>query len=136
MVWLNNHTQYVATQLWLLFKATLIAQSYSYWHIFDRFSIHWGWLLLDRFSKPPWSIEIPLHAFHFSLFFTCFASFYYLVIHSILFHYILTFIWIPCAPLIIFMFLGWSFITSCTLCQLWQKGGKCGFFFRFYMLRG
>ena len=35
------------------------------------------------------------------LFFTCFASFYYLVIHSILFHYIHAFIWISCAPLII-----------------------------------
>ena len=35
------------------------------------------------------------------LFFTCFASFYYLVIYSILFHYIHAFIWISCAPLII-----------------------------------
>ena len=34
-------------------------------------------------------------------FFTCFASFYYLVIHSILFHYIHVFIWISCTPLII-----------------------------------
>ena len=34
------------------------------------------------------------------LFFTCFASFYYLVIYSILFHYIHAFIWISCAPLI------------------------------------
>ena len=37
-----------------------------------------------------------------NLFFTCFASFYYLVIHSILFHYIHAFLWIHCAPLIIF----------------------------------
>ena len=29
------------------------------------------------------------------------ASFFYLVIHNILFHYIHAFIWIPCAPLII-----------------------------------
>ena len=35
------------------------------------------------------------------LFFTCFASFYYLVTHSILFHYIHAFIWISYAPLII-----------------------------------
>ena len=34
-------------------------------------------------------------------FFTCFASFYYLVICSILFHYIHAFLWISCAPLII-----------------------------------
>ena len=35
----------------------------------DNFStnrpINRGWLLLDRFSTPPRSIEIPLHAFHF-----------------------------------------------------------------------
>ena len=36
------------------------------------------------------------------LFFTYFASFYYPVIHSILFHYIHVFIWISCIPLIIF----------------------------------
>ena len=35
------------------------------------------------------------------LFFTCFASFFYLVIHSILFHYIHAFIRISCAPMII-----------------------------------
>ena len=40
------------------------------------------------------SVETLLHA----LFFTCFASFIYLVIHSILFYYIHAFIWIPCAP--------------------------------------
>ena len=54
----------------------------------------------------------------------CFASFYYLVIYSILFHYIHAFIWISCAPLIIVMFLEWSFLVSCTLCQSWQKGGE------------
>ena len=37
------------------------------------------------------------------MFFTCFASFYYLVIHSILFHYIHAFIWILGTPLIIFV---------------------------------
>ena len=30
----------------------------------------------------------------------------------------------PWSSLIIFMFLGWSFIVSYTLCQLWQKGGE------------
>ena len=35
------------------------------------------------------------------LFFIYFASFFYLVIHSILFHYIHVFLWISCAPLII-----------------------------------
>ena len=73
-------------------------------------SIHWDFFL---------------HA----LFFTCFASFCYLVVHSILFHYIHAFLWFPCAPLIIFMFLRWSFLTSCTLCQSWQKGGEYVLFF-------
>ena len=58
------------------------------------------------------------------LVFHMFASFYYLVIHSILFHYIHAFIWISYTPLIIFMFLRWSFIASCTLCQSWQKRGE------------
>ena len=58
------------------------------------------------------------------LFFTCYASFFYLVIHSIFVHHIHAFIWILCTPLIIFMFLGWSFIASCTICQSWQKGGE------------
>ena len=30
----------------------------------------------------------------------------------------------PWSSLIIFIFLGWSFIASCTLCQSWQKGGE------------
>ena len=49
-------------------------------HILDKFSIHQGWLLLDRFLTPPRSIEIPLHAFHFSLFYI-----FFLCVHSILF---------------------------------------------------
>ena len=53
---------------------------------------------LDSSSTASQSVEILLHA----LFFTCFASFFYPVIHSILFHCIHAFIWIPCAPLIIF----------------------------------
>ena len=90
--------------------------------------------LFLSFSTTSRSIKILLHA----LFFTCFASFYYLVIHSILFHHFHAFIWILCTPLIIFIFLGWSFLASCTICQSWQKGGEivenmC-FFLRFYML--
>ena len=53
--------------------------------------------MLSTSSIASWSVVTPLH----ELFFTCFASFYYLFIHSILFHYIHAFIWIPCAPLII-----------------------------------
>ena len=58
------------------------------------------------------------------MFFTCFASFCYLVIHNILFHYIHAFIWILCTPLIIFIFLGCSFLASCIICQSWHKGGE------------
>ena len=53
--------------------------------------------MLSTSSIASWSVETLLH----ELFFTCFASFYYLFIHSILFHYIHAFIWIPCALLII-----------------------------------
>ena len=85
-----------------------------------------------------------LWAWHFfllrDLFFTCFASFYYLVIHSILFHYIHEYIWILCTPLIIFIFLGWSFLASCILCQSWQKGGEIvenmWFLFKILHVRG
>ena len=95
--------------------------------------IHRGWLLLDNCSTTSRFVEILLHA----LFFTCFASFCYLVIHSILFNYIHAFIWILCTPLFIFMFLGGNFLTSCTLCQLWQKGGEIveNMWFPFKILR-
>ena len=86
----------------------------------DSCSIHRGWLLLDSCSTASQYAEVLLHA----LFFTCFASFFYLVIHRILFHYIHPFIWILCTPLIIFMFLGWNFLASCILCQSWQKVGE------------
>ena len=43
-------------------------------------------------------------------------------------------------PLIIFMYLGWSFLASCTLCQSWQKGGGIveiwGFFLKILYVRG
>ena len=68
--------------------------------------------LADRSSTDSRSIEVGICSIaarqlldlsgpsymHCFFFFTCFASFYYLVIHSILFHYIHAFIWIPCAP--------------------------------------
>ena len=48
--------------------------------------------------------------------------------------------WISCAPLIIFMFLRWSFLVSCTLCQSWQKGGEfvenMWFLFKILHVRG
>ena len=104
----------------------------------DNCSIHWGWLLLDSCSTASRSVEILLHA----LFFTCFASFYYLVIHSILFLYIYAFIWIRCTPLIILDHLYVSQVKLSSflypLSIMTKKGEKlwrkCGFFLRFYML--
>ena len=104
----------------------------------DNCSIHWGWLLLDSCSTASRSVEIFLHA----LFFTCFASFYYLVIHSILFLYIHAFIWIHCTPLIILDHLYVSQVKLSSflypLSIMTKKGEKlwrkCGFFLRFYML--
>ena len=93
-------------------------------------------VLLDSRSTASQSIGTLLHA----LFFTCFASFYYHVIYSNLFHYIHAFIWIPCAPLIIldhlyvFRVKLYSFLYPLSI--LTNRGRKCGFFLRFYMLGG
>ena len=80
------------------------------------------------------SVKILLHA----LFFTCFSSFCYLVIHSILFHYIHAFIWIPCAPLII---LAHRYVSQVKLYSflyllsiMTKMGRNCDFLLRFYML--
>ena len=117
--------------------------------LLDRFSIHWEtFCLVDRSSTNSRSIEVDfcsiasrfveilLHA----LFFTCFASFCYLVIHRILFHYIHAFIWIPCAPLIILDHLYVSrvklFSFLYPLSIMTKKGRICGLFLRFYMLGG
>ena len=78
------------------------------------------------------------------LFFTYFASFFYLVIHSILFHYIHAFIWISCAPLII---LDHFYVSQVKLSSflyplsiMTKRGrnyGDCGFFFfRILHVRG
>ena len=78
------------------------------------------------------------------LFFTCFASFYYLVIHSILFHYIHAFIWISCAPLIIldhlyvFQVKLSSFLYPLSI--MTKRGRNCGeyvvSFFKILHVRG
>ena len=74
----------------------------------------------------------------------CFASFFYLVIHSILFHYIHAFIWIFCAPLIILDHLYFSreklsnFLYPLSI--MTKRGRNCGeyvvFLLRFYTLGG
>ena len=105
------------------------------WHISQSIKVILCALCqLDSNSIASWSIETLLHA----LFFTCFASFYYLVIHNILFDHIHTFIWIPCVPLIIldhlyvFRVKPYSFLYLLSI--MIKKGRKCGFFLRFYML--
>ena len=64
------------------------------------------------------------------LFSTCFASFYYLVIHSILFHYIHAFIWISYAPLIILNHLYVSRVKLSSflypLSIMTKRGRNCG----------
>ena len=78
------------------------------------------------------------------LFFICFASFYYLVIHSILFHYIHAFIWISCAPLIILDHLYVSPVKFSSflypLSIMIERGRNCGdfvvFFFKILHIRG
>ena len=91
---------------------------------------------LDSSSTASRFVETFLHA----LFFTCFASFYYLIIHSILFHYIHAFIWIHCAPFIIFDCLYVSRVKLYSILYplsiMTKKGRKFGFFLRFYMLGG
>ena len=81
---------------------------------------------LDSSSTASRFVETFLHA----LFFTCFASFFYLVIHSILFHYIHAFLWILYAPLIIFDHLYisqvklYSFLYPLSI--MTNKGRNCG----------
>ena len=74
------------------------------------------------------------------LFFTCFASFCYLVIHSILFHCIHAFLWFPCAPLIIldhlYVFRAKLSSFLYPLSIMTKRGRICDFFLRFYMLGG
>ena len=72
----------------------------------------------------------PSRFFLHALFFTCFAYFFYLVIHSILFHYIHAFLWILCAPLIIFDHLYISRVKRSSflypLSIMTKRGRNCG----------
>ena len=72
------------------------------------------------------------------LFFTCFASFYYFVIHSILFHYIHAFLWILCASLIIFDYLYVSQVKLYNflypLSIMTKRGRNCGDFVVFFKI--
>ena len=106
----------------------------------DSCSIHQGWLLHDSYSTASRSVKILLYA----IFFTCFASFYYLVIHNILFHYIHAFLWISFAPLIIFDHLSvsrvrlFSFLYPLSIMTKWRR--NCGeyvvSFFKILHVRG
>ena len=78
------------------------------------------------------------------LFFTCFASFFYLVIHSILFHYIHALIWISLYPLdhlwLFLCFSGEAFQLLIPFVNHDKKGEKlwkiCGFFFKILHVMG
>ena len=99
--------------------------------------------ILNSFSIAGWSIEggfcvivsqyLSIHwdfFFLHALFFTCFASFFYLVIHSNLFHYINSFLWILCASLIIFDHLYISRVKRSSflypLSIMTEMGRNCG----------
>ena len=77
------------------------------------------------------------------LFFICFASFYYFVIHNILFHYIHAFLWILCAPLIILDHLYFSRVKFSSflypLSIMTKRGRNCGdmwFLFKILHVKG
>ena len=63
------------------------------------------------------------HVLHLSIILSSITSYF------ITFMHFYGFFVIPWSSLIIFIFIGWSFLTSCTLCQSWQKGGEFVVFF-------
>ena len=103
----------------------------------DSCLIHRG--LLDSFSTPlDRSRSSCMHCFSHVLH----ISFILLSIASrfITFMHFYRFFVPPWSSLIIFIFLGWSVLASCTLCQSWQKGGGIveiwGFFLKILYVRG
>ena len=97
----NLHSFSIPLDNWSIYRAFWS----SFYRILDSFptdsqSIEVGFCLIASRS-----VEILLHA----LFFTYFASFFYLVIHSILVHYIHAFIWIPYVPWSSLYFSGEAF---------------------------
>ena len=58
------------------------------------------------------------HVLHISFILSSIASLF------ITFMHLYRFLMPPWSSLIIFMFLEWSFLTSCALCQSWQKMGE------------
>ena len=83
-----------------------------------------------------------LYAWHFSCWKICFSHVLHpsIILSSIVscfitFMHFYEFFVPPWSSLIIFMFLWWNFITSCTLCQSWQKRGRnCGDFVVFFKI--
>ena len=111
-------------------------------YLLDRFLIHREtFCLANRSSTDSRSIEVDFcsiaaqqiefldlsrsscmhcfsHVLHLFVILTSIASCF------ITFMYFYGFLVPPWSSLIIFMFLGRSFLASCTLCQSWQKGGE------------
>ena len=135
LVWVFYHVAFILCVFPplenLAFVFSIVAR-----YLLDRCSITVRSIEVGFCSTASRSVEILLHA----LFFTCFASFFYLVIHSIFVHYIHAFIWIPCAPLIIVDHLYVSRVKPSSfvypLSVMTKRGRNCGFFLRFYMLGG
>ena len=74
--------------------------------------------------------------------FSCFAYFYYLVICSILFHYIHAFLWLLCTPLIILdhLYVSWvklsSFLYPLSIMTKMERNCNVVSFFKILHVRG
>ena len=125
-------------------------------YLLDRFSIHREtFCLLDRCSIVVQSIKVGFcmiatrqlldlsrssymhyfsHVLHLSIILSSITFCF------IIFMHFYGFLLPPWSSLIIFLFLGWDFLASCTLCQSWQKRGeiveKMWFLFKILHVRG
>ena len=85
-------------------------------------SIFLGFLLITTRQLPSLSRPSCMHWFshilHLSIILSSIASCFNTFMH------LYGFLVPPWSSLINFMFLRWSFIAFCTLCQSWQKGGE------------
>ena len=69
------------------------------------------------------------HVLHLSIILSSIASYF------ITFMHLYGFLVPPWSSLVIFLFLGWSFIASCTIFQSWQKGEKMWVLFKILHVR-
>ena len=113
VLWMAIETKFSKLCIFCSLNEHLYAQlsKWALWFLFVMSTINIFFLLRD-------------------LFFTCFSSFFCLVIHNILFHYIHAFLWILCAPLIIFDHLYISRVKHSSflypLSIMTKRGRNCG----------